>query len=250
MARKKGDDSKGGGSPAWMGTYSDLVTLLLCFFILLFSMSNVDKQKFEQTVESLQKSFSLFKNSGSEKIVGNGRSEEEPEENKNDETKEENISKEEQEKEEKAKEIAESIIKSLNEEGYASDILVSYTSNYVELSIAGEILFDSGDARLKGGDSVLAAINKIMVAKNYTKYMLNIEGHTDNVPIQTAKYPNNWYLSAARAIAVGEYLVENFQYDPARIVCTGYGEYKPVGDNSTPEGRERNRRVGFKILMD
>nr|MCR5597788.1 flagellar motor protein MotB [Lachnospiraceae bacterium] len=123
---------------------------------------------------------------------------------------------------------------------------LDYTSQYVELTLNGALLFDSGSAELK--DSASGILSQIgVILERYSGSVIEIEGHTDSVPIHSARYPSNNELSDARALSVFYYLIENTNLDPANIKHSGRGEYIPVADNTTPEGRALNRRVEIKI---
>ena len=115
------------------------------------------------------------------------------------------------------------------------------------INIDNSILFDSGKADLKSG--VIHSLSKIATAlQNYPDNALQIEGHTDDVPINTVKFPSNWELSAARALAVVRYFAEQTDLDPRRLSGVGFGEYHPLVPNDTPENRRLNRRVDIVIL--
>ncbi len=124
---------------------------------------------------------------------------------------------------------------------------VNFTSQYVQLTLQGAILFDSGEATLKeGADSILNKVGAVL--ERYAGGTIEIEGHTDNVPMnRSGKYTNNDELSDGRALSVFYYLVENTNLDPSNLKHSGRGEYEPVADNSTPEGRAKNRRVEIRI---
>lgn len=131
----------------------------------------------------------------------------------------------------------------------AGKVDVEFTSQYVQLTMNGAILFDSGQASLKSEVLPIMA-NVGAVLEKYGEYTIEIEGHTDNVPMHSQKYANNNELSAARALAVFDYLVDNTNLDPAMIKVSGRGEYKPIADNSTAEGRAKNRRVEIRIYHE
>ena len=123
---------------------------------------------------------------------------------------------------------------------------VDYTSNYVQITLNGALLFDSGKAELS--ESAEDVLNQVgLILERYADSSILIEGHTDSVPMNSAKYPSNNELSDARALAVFYYLIENTNLDPASITHAGRGEYVPIADNSTAEGRALNRRVEIKI---
>ena len=145
-----------------------------------------------------------------------------------------------------SEELAEKVEEALGEQGIDDDVEVNFTSQYVQLTLKGSVLFDSGKSELK--EDALPMISKIaMILERYAESTIEIEGHTDNVPINTAKYESNDVLSAYRALSMFNFLVENTSLDPANIKHAGRGEYIPVADNATPEGRAKNRRIEIKI---
>ncbi|MBQ7657477.1 MAG: flagellar motor protein MotB, partial [Butyrivibrio sp.] len=153
----------------------------------------------------------------------------------------------EEEQLEASAELAEKIEQAL-EEGEIDDMVsLNYTSQYVELTIQGSILFDSGKTELK--EDAIPVVDKVgQILETFAGGTIDIEGHTDNVPMSGGgKYANNDELSSGRALSVFYYLTENTTLDPSKIVHTGRGQYDPIADNSTDEGRARNRRVEIKI---
>jgi chemotaxis protein MotB len=117
----------------------------------------------------------------------------------------------------------------------------------IVISLAGNLLFDSGKSDLKPQGLVL--LDSVAERLKTMTNEIRIEGHTDNVPIATPLYPSNWELSSARAITVGRYLSENDGISPTRLAAAGYGEFRPVAPNDTRDGRARNRRVDLVILF-
>lgn len=268
MAKKQEEEVKQ-GLPAWMGTYGDMVTLLLCFFVLLFSMSSVDVRKFKEAISSFNNQIDIMPggeaisdgeriNNGATQLAdieilidkaleqGTPETEDQTEDNKEELTEEEIK----QAQLEEAKEVAENVKQYMQERGIEEDIEIKYSLNYVKITLPGEALFDSGRAELKPeAFEVLAAIGEKMDTREFKDFSMQIEGHTDNVPINTAFFPSNWELSAARAIAVGRNIMDEQGIDPRKIVCAGYGEYVPIDTNETAEGRAKNRRVEVKIVL-
>ncbi len=283
---KKCEECPPAGSPAWMGTFADLNNLLLCFFVLLFSMSTLDAAKFEEIAASFSQAFGILTGGqsslGEGALIGEGISQlqelssyissmglneqgqrEETEatdgeaqadassgaEGMQEELQEavQNVQAEAQEEQlEASAELAELISEALNEADILSQVELDYNSQYVQLTLQGSILFDSGKVELK--EQALPIIDKVGdVLTRYAGGTIEIEGHTDNVPMSGSKYSNNDELSAGRALSVFYFLIENTSLDPAKIMHTGRGEYDPVADNSTPEGRARNRRVEIRI---
>lgn len=258
MARRKADEPAP-GSPAWMATFSDLMNLLLCFFVLLFSMSTVDAQKFELIAASFSDTFSIFTAGGDAigdgMLISNGVSQLNELDNyihstgKDAETEEiipDTLKEFEQQQLEESEELAEKIEEALVEEGLVQQIDVNFNSQYVQLTMNGALLFDSGDAELKEESlDMMSQVGRIL--ERYADGIIEVEGHTDNVPMSGFKYSDNDELSSARAISVFRYLIDNTDIDPASIKHSGRGEYIPIADNSTPEGRALNRRVEVKI---
>ncbi len=259
------------GLPAWQGTFGDLMNLLLCFFVLLFSMATMDAAKFEEVAASFSSAFSVFSGGemaiGKGALIGDGVSQltelssyitsmglaQSGEDSDSDETavgemeQQELMEAAEAEQLEASAELAEKIEQALDQGEIDNLVDLNYTSQYVELTIQGSILFDSGKVELK--QDVLPVLDKVgQILETYAGGTIDIEGHTDNVPMSGGgKYANNDELSSGRALAVFNYLVENTTLDPAKLAHTGRGQYIPIADNSTDEGRARNRRVEIKI---
>ncbi|XME01316.1 flagellar motor protein MotB [Lachnospiraceae bacterium C1.1] len=270
MAKKK-EEAPPPGSPAWMATFSDLMNLLLCFFVLLFSMSSVDAAKYEEVVNSFAETFSVFEKGGSSigdgVMVSNGvsqlselsqysttmgHSEEGDAENTdNEEDAGGKDAKEELEAEqlEASEKLAEEIEEALSESEYGKEIDVNFTSQYVLLTMNGALLFDSGSATIKEeSEPLVKQVGQIL--ERYAANVVEIEGHTDNVPIHNSNFADNDELSDERALNIFRYLKETALLDPSMIKHSGRGEYVPVADNSTPEGRAKNRRVEVKIYNE
>ena len=271
MAKRKPEEAPK-GAPAWQSTFADLMNLLLCFFVLLFSMSTIDAQKFELIASSFSNTFSIFSQGGSSfdegLLISNGVSQlnnldqyinntgaaaqktsktndlnkDEAGGNDIDELKEAL----EQQQLKASEELAEKMSEAMTENGLDKDVDINFTSQYVQLTLKGSVLFDSGSSELKS--DALPMIQKIaMILERYAQSTIEIEGHTDNVPIHTSRYESNDVLSSYRALAMFNYLVDNTSLDPSKIKHAGRGEYIPVADNTTPEGRAKNRRIEIKI---
>ena len=241
------------------------MNLLLCFFVMLFSMSTMDAQKFELLAASFNQTFSIFSAGasaiGDGLLISNGVSQlneldnyinstgRDAEGNVIPDDLESAADAMEQAKLEASEELAEKISETLQEKNLNSEIDVEFTSQYVQLTLNGAILFDSGSVKLK--EEALPIMNQVgLILQKYSPGVIEIEGHTDNVPMSGAKYSNNDELSDGRALSVFYYLVQNTTLDPAMIKHSGRGEYDPVADNSTAEGRAKNRRVEIKIYNE
>ncbi|MGN0376028.1 MAG: flagellar motor protein MotB [Suilimivivens sp.] len=261
MAKRKPEEPPK-GAPAWQSTFADLMNLLLCFFVMLFSMSTMDAQKFELLAASFNQTFSIFSAGataiGDGLLISNGVSQlnelddyinstgrdAEGEMIPDDlESAEEVI---EQAKLEESEQLAEKVEEALQEKNLDKEVDIEFTAQYVQLTLNGALLFDSGSVELK--EEALPILNQVgIILQKYSTGTIEIEGHTDNVPMSGAKYSNNDELSTGRALSVFYYLVENTTLDPANIKHSGRGEYVPVADNSTAEGRAKNRRVEIRI---
>ena len=259
MARRKEDPPK--GSPAWMNTFADLMNLLLCFFVMLFSMSSVNEEKFEKVIASFQSTFSILPGGGASigegELISSGISQLEnfdsyynqqlssQSDGQTEEEKDITEAYEQQELEE-SEDMAQQLENALSQYGIQDDVEVDFNAEYVTLNMNGALLFDSASAELR--DEAYPLVNKLgNILVTYDNNIIEVEGHTDNVPIHSSKYEDNNVLSMYRALAVANYLRDTTTLDPAYIKSSGRGEYVPIADNATPEGRARNRRVEIKI---
>ncbi len=277
MAKKQEEAPK--GSPAWMSTFSDLMNLLLCLFVLLFSMSTVDAEKFEMVIASLQSSFSILPSGGSSvadgELISSGISAlemfddylnlsvEEPEDEGDSEKQsstgdsEVNSEIEVEIEVEDAVEIiqeagvaesesmAEQIEALLEEYNLSESIEIEFNEQYVLLNLNGALLFESGQYVVRTeAEPILQKV--CIILSNYTENLIEVEGHTDNVPMNSATMSND-ELSVYRALSVANYIRENAGIEASHVKFSGRGEYSPIADNSTAEGRARNRRVEIKI---
>ncbi|MBO5154155.1 MAG: flagellar motor protein MotB [Eubacterium sp.] len=309
MARQKKEDPPA-GSPAWMTTFSDLMNLLLCFFVLLFSMSTVDAEKFQVVIASLQSHFSVLQGGatsiGDGEMVGaginqlqyydtfynpdansqgkgefqesgqqtsadesviekgdpgqnTGQTGEEPgtdeqtqqqqdgQTAENQQLSEEELQEQyEQKGLEESEEMADKVSESAAKYGIQDQVEVSFNAQYVMITLNGAVLFDSGSEVIK--EEALPLVDKVgRILDHYTSNIIEVEGHTDNVPIHNGRFEDNNILSMYRALSVADYLREVTTLDPAHIKSSGRGDYVPIADNATAEGRALNRRVVIKI---
>ncbi|MFG6394766.1 MAG: flagellar motor protein MotB [Lachnospiraceae bacterium] len=263
-AKKQEEEIKTDG---WKDTFSDLMNLLLCFFVLLFSMSNVDEVKYAELVASLSNSFSIF--SGGAQAIGDGvlvssgatqlnnldeyysdmgkASESDVENDPLAEFAEELEKQQKNQTEELYNEIVEQTEQKRLEDSV--DVSIDDSYQYVMVSLSGDLLFESGSAEIPdGAKKVLSRVGDIL--KNYSGKLIKIEGHTDNVPIRNAAYSSNLWLSTARATKVLEYLQNVKGLKPKYLEASGRGETIPVASNDNAQGRARNRRVEIKIYSN
>lgn len=279
MAKQKKQDEPKKGAPAWQTTFSDLMNLLLCFFVLLFSMSSVDAAKFTMVLASLQSAFSILPAGGSS--IGDGNlisagisqlenldiyfevsdssqngtnggavdsTEDGADQNTESQAGTEIDIKAEYEQESlmESEKMKEQMEKEIETYGIKDQVEVDFNAEYVTLTLNGAILFDSGSAEVRS--DALPLVDKIgKILESYDSNIIEIEGHTDNVPIRSGKYADNNVLSMYRALTVADYIRGITNLNPANIKPSGRGEYVPIADNTTEEGRARNRRVEIKV---
>ena len=273
MAKRK-EDTPPPGSPAWMATFSDLMNLLLCFFVMLFAMSTIDESKLRDLVAAMNNTFSIFNAGataiGDGRLVSNGVSQlneldkyinstgkTADSSSKSDNVEEfegfpENVTADQLQQALEAlqlqenEELAENVQEALADSGIGDQVDVSFTAQYVQLTMNGALLFDSGSADLRSNAE--AVLDKIgVVLERYSQGTVEIEGHTDNVPIHNAAYSSNEELSSARALSVFYYLLDKTYLDPMQLQHAGMGERNPIASNDTADGRRSNRRVEIRI---
>lgn len=148
--------------------------------------------------------------------------------------------------EEEFQKIKETITSFLEAKGAKEKVKLTLDSRGLVISLKDSEFFDSGSASVRQWSRPL--LNDIASAINDYNNSIRIEGHTDNVPIKTPAYPSNWELSTARATNIVQYLISTHSFPPEKLSAIGYGEYRPIADNSTAEGRQKNRRVDVVIL--
>lgn len=301
MAKRKQPPAEE-GSPAWMATFSDLMNLLLCFFVLLFASSSMDEGKIQKIAASFNNiSFSILESGSvslvdgeivsggvtqlpgiesfleyigvSSKVQGNnsdlsatgsdadkdGTASESAETSESTEeiVADNNESQKELSEQELKEQMEEEGLKQSSQmydeiseitESYSIDdrVVMDYNSQYVSLDLNGAILFDAGDADIR--DDAKIFMQKIAgILGRYKDCIIEIEGHTDNVPIHNSKYDSNLYLSTARASKVYEFVLSEANLNKENLKVAGYGDTHPVASNDTEEGRAKNRRVSIKI---
>jgi chemotaxis protein MotB len=231
------------GSPAWMTTFADLVTLLMCFFVLLFAMSTTQQETYKELVQSLRSAL------GAQAIPEAGTREglqmhavpsEEPTETPQIDELGGLIQKE---MDEIISEVRELVM--FNKLG--GMVSVTQTETGVVITMTDMLLFKKGGATLapKGLD----ILEKVAFVLAKFAYHIRIRGHTDSIPMRSARYPSNWELSGARAGAVVRLLVKH-GVDPNLVSAEGYAGYHPVATNDTEEGRAQNRRVEIVYERD
>ena len=218
------------GAPKWMVTFADLVTLVLVFFILLFSMSQIDMIKFKTIAQSFNAQ-SMFQTNDS--IVPG----EYPSEGMNREEADLN--------EQSLDELAREVKKYLKENGLEDTAAAIRNERGVVLVLQEQIVFSTGDAVvLREAYPFLEKTGKLL--KNIPN-LIKVEGHTDNRPIKNSIYPSNWELSSARASSVIRFFVDSNDLDPERFIAVGYGDTRPLVPNTGEDNMQKNRRVEIVI---
>lgn len=240
--RQKNEDK---GAPKWMVTFSDLMTLILVFFILLFSMSVVDATKFRAVAESFQQraifdfypSVVPFENPAEDITVKRDPSDDvvDPlkDQNNKDADNQELV------------QLFEEVQEFLEQNQLTDFISASKDDRGVVLVLQERPLFQSGEAQILDGAKPF--LGKVADLLEKIPNLVKVEGHTDSVPMNTFRYPSNWELSGARASSVIRYLLESGDLEPHRFLAVGYADTRPVAPNTTPENLAKNRRVVIVI---
>jgi chemotaxis protein MotB len=224
------------GAPAWVVTFGDLMSLLLCFFVLMLSFSEMDRKKYKIISGSLANAFGIqrktpvFESPKGQKII--------------------------------AKDFDQAIIVNKIKEKLAKPIVVEINNNFKEMKdlievnvtgnqvairLMGETTFDLGKAEIR--PQMLPLLLKIGALLNGTRGEIIIAGHTDNLPLRGGPYKSNLGLSMARAASVADFFLKKASIDPERISTMGFGEHRPLATNDTKQGREKNRRVEIILTM-
>lgn len=226
------------GGAAWMNTFADMMTLLLCFFVLLFAMSNIDAKKFEAVTVAFSGSAGILKGGNTvldERVMNRGSVSEGATSMVMEMQSFQNMEAD--------------IMEYLEENNLQSKIDVLNDDAGLLLRFQENILFESGSAAInQDAYPILNYIGQMLNTNNFKDKFINVEGHTDNVPHMSARFPSNWELSVGRASSVVRYLIETMDINPERISASGYGEYHPVAPNDNAENRSKNRRVDIVIL--
>ncbi len=242
MSRRKKTEESGGQAPAWMTTYSDLMSLLLCFFVLLFAFSTVDAAKFREALISLQ---------GALGVLNQGPAMSNPADRP---IPPENPSQVSEDSGEGAAEGVENLLvlkgqlqQYLEERGLEGRVHLELNRRGLLIRFTDTVLFDLGRARLR--------LDSRQLLKDISKFIgpirneVMVEGHTDNIPLRPdAQFETNWELSTARATTVVRYFIEELGLAPQRFSAAGYGEYRYVMPNTSDGNRAMNRRVDILIV--
>ena len=235
-------DDEGTKRAGWLTTFNDLVTLLMVFFVLLFTMSTIDTQKMQDFQYALQSGLGILE-SGNKVAISVKRTQ--PVDDMS-----HIMTQAEGERNKKGNsQVSGELTDQIRQMTQADlDIEVTRTHQGTRLSFEDQVLFDFGRAAINPAGFVF--LDKIADVLVKMPYAVRVEGHTDNVPIQTRRFPSNWELSVARAVSVVKYFVEVSNIDPRRLSAVGYGESRPVAQNDTLSNRAKNRRVEILLLTE
>lgn len=239
MARKKKKAAESGGA-TWLDTYADTVTLLMTFFVLLYSMSTIDENKLKQLSEAFNEvmqgkpadsilQYNLY--DGEVPLVGG-------------ESKYEDIG----DLSDATEQTYEEVSRYVEENQLQQDIEIRKDERGIILQVKDSILFETGSSALKPDSTQI--LDKISELISTLPNSIKIEGHTDNVPIKTSKYESNWELSSDRAVKVLRYFTEVKKLNGGRFTAEGCGEYSPIVPNTSDENRAMNRRVNILLVAN
>lgn len=241
MPRSGDSDNRAG----WLTTFNDLVTLLMVFFVLLFTMGSTDKNMMREFQNALQSGLGVLSSGSKVSIAVN----ESPRLVSMGETLSQGQSQTTPDNEEATTEVIdqeEAIDQALSEMAADPGIKVKHSTQGARISFEDALLFNFGKADINS--SGLALLDKMAALIQKIPCVVRVEGHTDNVPIHTPRFPSNWDLSTARAVSVVKYLVDVANINPQRLSAVGYGESRPMVPNDSPADRARNRRVEIVLV--
>jgi chemotaxis protein MotB len=225
--RERTSEGEGGGVPAWICTYTDLITLMLAFFVILISFGTFEKGRIVKFVGSFQGAFKVlpggFKTDPGEQVIEPG------------------------------KEILRTfrtgggIVTTMqgicDEQGVKRGVEFKTTNKGLEITLADYSMFglQSGSADILPG--MRPFLEELAEVIRQSSYLVRIEGYTDNVPVKSQRYASNWELSTARAVTILRYFINEGGISPLRVSAAGFGEYRPLAPNDTEAQRAKNRRV-------
>jgi chemotaxis protein MotB len=224
MARSKSKPPEAPTAPGWMTTYGDLMSLLLVFFILLVSFSTMEIVKFRKAMGSLRGGEGVMEPNTGQTVIEREAVESE-----------------------EFEEALDELIEKLEELQLTDEVRVYWDSKGVRFVLQDEVLFPPGRAEIQPRylnvlELIIGVIQTLKVEE------LQVEGHTDDTPIYTQRFPSNWELSVARAVSVLRYMESTRIVEPRRLAAHGYGEFRPYVPNDSPANKAKNRRVELYVL--
>ncbi|MCB1885973.1 MAG: flagellar motor protein MotD [Rhodocyclaceae bacterium] len=249
MARRRHSEEEHENHERWLVSYADFITLLFAFFVVMYAISSVNEGKYRVLSDSMVQAFrSIDANVRGSQIVvpptimsstqaGPPAAQPTPPKDTVLEAKREQLSK-------KMRNVADDIRRVLEPLTRDGQVRVTEGAHGITVEINASVLFPVGEALIGGEASrSLTAVAQVLAG---AEFPITIEGHTDDVPISTPRFPSNWELSAVRASSVVRLFVEA-GVAPWRLTAAGYGDQRPVAENDTETGRARNRRVTLLI---
>ncbi len=255
MARKKKPE-KHANHERWLVSYADFITLLFAVFVTMFAMSQTDKRKVEEVVASFRESFGYSKAGPSSNVnildstelspvpsitrpASRGDMNPQMPFDKNGRTRYQAEEKDFK----KAKTAMEAF---MVKNGIHDEVSLEINRRGLVISLKEAGFFDSGSAEIRMSSYPILA----KIAESLADYanQIRVEGHTDNIPINTRSFPSNWELSTARATNIVQHLVNYYKFWPEKLSATGYAEFRAIADNDTSDGRAKNRRVDIVVL--
>jgi len=255
------EKAEGGGVPAWVMTFADLMTLLMCFFVLLLSFSEMDVAKFKQLSGSMKEAFGVQAEvkvktiPKGTSVIAREFSPGKPEPTALNTVRQFTINSNEStldllEKERRlrhdAEEYARKVRAALETEIQNGDVSVETQGARVIIHVLENASFDSGLADIK--QDFLPVLEKIAGLIDTNNGTVTVSGHTDDVPISNTRFRSNWELSTSRAVSVTHQLLRHADVEPDRFIVSGHAETQPRSDNDSAEGRAKNRRVDISIV--
>ncbi len=237
----------------WLVSYADFITLLFAVFVVLYAMGQSDKKKVEEVMQAIQQSFGMASAGATAPKVNVIASQTitvipslKPELTISPMGRTRSGQAKTRAEEKDFRQIKSAVDAYLIKQGAQSKVTLEITRRGLIVSLKEAGFFNSGQANIK--PEAYEMINTIAEVMTQYNNPMRLEGHTDNVPINSAQFPSNWELSTARATNGLKYLLKNFNVDANKISATGYAEFRPIADNATPDGRARNRRVDLVML--
>jgi chemotaxis protein MotB len=245
----------------WLVSYSDFITLLFAFFVVLYSSSQVDKRKVGELALAIQVAFQQM---GAFPVSTNNVAMDVPEPmpfsnmqiiestGRNTDLGEivppaaDTLSRTKTDTEDNLDALRQQLLRTLSGEIARNEIALRTGTDGLIISLHEIAFFDSGSAQVRAGS--LPTFTRIAQILNERAYRIRIEGHTDDMPIHNSQFSSNWELSTTRATELVRLLITQYGFSPARLAAAGYAQYHPIAANSTTEGRAQNRRVDIVVL--
>lgn len=244
MGRRKKAPEKEPNLERWLVSYADFITLLFAVFVTLYAMSQVDKEKADQVIESLQQAFHVaeFSRGGGSKLIATPSPDAEiylpippPRDAGGSQAVMDDLTA-----------VRNRLQAILTDSGVASQARLFIDMRGLVISLKAANIFAPGSAQIN--PTALPLLNQVAQALAPLDNPIRIEGFTDNEPIHSAQFPSNWDLSCGRALAILHFLIDQHGFPPVGLSATGFGEQHPVADNATEQGRSQNRRVDLVVL--